>query len=641
VKSKLIAIMIALLFVISLVPLSQHANNTHVSAQSSSSNELVIGTTSQVPTPTDLNPIRAIITYYLAESYASMIGWDSVGNSVPLIAQNWTISADGLTYTYNLRPNLVWSDGQPLNSSDVAFTAKLLTEQSPLWSYLFVPLQQSNSSTITGSSLRPGAVTTPSATQVVFHLTSPASTFLIYMGGQPIYPEHYYASQNLTANNPNYATYVGSGPFVPTSYTPSQELDMSANPHYLGGAPHLSKVIFKFFTDTTTAEIALEGGSINYLQGVPPPDVASIAKTPGINIGTEEDQSNIYLVFNMHPMLNNSQANPVSNILVRQAIAYALNLPQILNSSFGGSQYYRLANQIEVPNMFYNGQPVQNTTIPNPEYPQNVTKAKALLTQAGFPNGFTINVLFASTGIASAGSGVTLKMMQLMQAQLSAVGITLTLDSVDQTDFNTQVYNAPPPKAWNLALSVISESPDGDVAPYYMTSSLGGQAGTGGFNSGGFNDSTLNGLVQQEENTTGTAARVAIFQKIDGYVHQQLPVLEIYYELQIVAWSNQYTGFQLGLGNPWHDYFGSLKMQSLDNASFVAASSTSMANSSSTTAPASSSTSSVVTSSSTSTSSSSNSNTLLIAGVIVVIIIIIAAVAAMMMRRRPTAPATS
>ena len=96
-----------------------------------SSNELVIGSTSP-PTTTDLNPIKIITTYYMAETYASLIGWDSVGNYVPLLAQNWTISSDGLTYTYNLRPNLEWSDGQPLNSSDVAFTFKLITEQAPL-----------------------------------------------------------------------------------------------------------------------------------------------------------------------------------------------------------------------------------------------------------------------------------------------------------------------------------------------------------------------------------------------------------------------------------------------------------------------------------------------------------------------------
>ena len=672
-KNSLLAVTVALLLVVSMVPFIPQSHRQ--SAAQSSSSQLVIGSTTS-PDTVDLNPIKMITTYVMAETYAPMIGWDSVGNYVPMLAQNWTVSADGLNVTYNLRPNLVWSDGQPLNSSDVAFTFDLISAQSPLWYYLFSPIQSANKSTITGQMVTPGAITTPSATQVIFHLSGPAATFLIYAGGQPIYPEHYYASQNLTASNPNLSTMVGSGAFIPRSFTPGTELDMVPNPHYFAGAPKLSGVVFKYFSSSTSAEIALEGGSINYLQGLPATDVSSISKTAGIQIGTEEDQSNVYIVYNMHPNLSDNSTNPVSNLLVRQAIAMALDIPSILNASFGGSQYYKLANQIEVPNMYYGGQSVQNTTIPKPEYPYNVSAAAALLDKAGFKadssgNRFTLSLVYLTGGMGASGSGVTLKLVQLIQSYLSMVGITLILQSDDTTTFNNAVYTAAPPKAWNLALSIISESPDGDVAPFYMVSSLGGNAGAGGFNSGGFNDTTLNQMILQEENTTGGPQRLAVFQKLDGYVHQQLPVLELYYEVQIVAWSNKFQGFELGLGNPWHDYWGSLKMQSLDNASLVGSStasttasssstvtlpttnatpavsattttsstssSTTVATSSGSSTPTAASSSSigstvVITTSSSSTSSSGSSSTLLIAG-IVVVIIIIAAAAALMMRR--------
>ncbi len=180
---KIVALLIAVLFSVTVIPLVPR-NSVVRQTAAQSSNELIIGTTSQVPSPTDLNPVRNIVTYYLAETYASLIGWDSEGNYVPLLAQNWTVSADGLTYTYNLRPNLKWSDGTPLNSSDVAFTVNLLATQSILWYYLFSPLEQPSNSTLTGEALINGSVTTPSATQVVFHLSAPASTFLIYMGGR-------------------------------------------------------------------------------------------------------------------------------------------------------------------------------------------------------------------------------------------------------------------------------------------------------------------------------------------------------------------------------------------------------------------------------------------------------------------------
>ena len=671
VKYSLVALVIALLLVVSMVPLFPQSHRVKSAAQSSS-NQLVIGATA-APDTVDLNPIKMITTYVMAETYAPLIGWDSVGNYVPVLANNWTISSDGLTVTYNLKPGLLWSDGQPLNSSDVAFTFDLISSQAPLWYYLFAPIQVANISTVTGQAVKAGAITTPSATQVVFHLNGPAATFLIYAGGQPIYPEHYYAGQNLTANNPNLSTMVGSGAFIPRSYTPGTELDMIPNTHYVGGAPKLSSVVFKYFSSSTSAEIALEGGSINYLQGVPATDVSSLNKTAGLQIGTEEDQSNVYIVYNMHPTTSSNATNPVSNLLVRKAIAMALDLPSILNASFGGSQYYKLANQIEVPNMYYGGQSVQNTTIPKPEYPYNVTGAAALLDQAGFKadssgNRFTLSLVFLTGGMGAAGSGPTLKMVQLIQSYLSMVGISVTLQSDDATTFNNAVYAAAPPKAWNLALSIISESPDGDVAPFYMVSSLGGNAGAGGFNSGGFNDTMLNSLVLQEENTTAGPQRLAVLAKLDSYIHQQLPVLELYYEFQIVAWQKSFQGFELGLGNPWHDYWGSLKMQSLDNVSQVGSSTTASSTSSASstillTTNSSSATTTVTTSSSnmttasstsssapppttstvsstsstvaitTSSSSSSSSSTTLLIGGIVAVIIIIAAVAALMMRR--------
>ena len=195
------------------------SNTGGASTSSTGSGTLVIGMTVS-PATNDLSPVKMLSTYYMAETYASLVGWDSKGTTIPMLAQDWTISSDGLTMTFHLKPNLQWSDGQPLTSADVAFTYRLIAEDAPLWYFLTIPLQQANSSTVTGFSLVPGAVTTPDSTTVVIHSSTPAATLFMNIAGQPIYPQHYYASQNLTANNPNLATMVGSGPFIPKSYSP-------------------------------------------------------------------------------------------------------------------------------------------------------------------------------------------------------------------------------------------------------------------------------------------------------------------------------------------------------------------------------------------------------------------------------------
>jgi len=343
----------------------------------------------------------------------------------------------------------------------------------------------------------------------------------------------------------------------------------------------------------------------------------------------------------------------------------ALDLPSILNASFGSSNYYKLANQIEVPNLYYMGVPAQNTSIPKPEYAQNVTGANALLDQAGFKadssgNRFSLSLVSPAGGIGSAGTGPTLKMEQLIQAGLANVGITLRITVDDTTTYNNDVFGAKPPKDWNLAMSIISESADPDVPALYMLDSANGNGGAGGFDAGGFNDSTYNNMVLQEENTTAVGPRITILQNIGNYVHQQLPLLELYYQIEVVAWTNNFQGFTLGLGNPWHDYWGAMKSQSLAQVSMVVATTSSLITPSTTSTSASPSSTpstsvSVVSSTVLSTttvqgatsistatvvvttsasSSSSSSNTLIIAAVVVVIVIIVAAIAAMAMRRR-------
>jgi peptide/nickel transport system substrate-binding protein len=588
---------------------------------------LVVGTSQFIPALTDLNPMKMLITYYMSETFLPMVGWNSTGGLEPLLAQSWTISPNGTVYTFDLRPNLKWSDGQPLTSADIKFTIDDYVNQSSLWYYLFTPLETASNQTYTHEVVAPGAIDTPNSTTVVFHLSGPYAPFITYVGGQDIIPQHTYQGFNFTANNPPLSTMVGSGPFIPTSYTAGSELTMLANPYYFAGAPKLSQVVFNFYQDSTSAEIALESGQVNYMQSVPPTDASALAGK-GLTVATEEDQSNVYLAFNVLPTTANNASNPASNLQVRQAIAMALNIGSILNASLGAGHYLE-ANQIEVPNMLYNGVSTQNKSIPNPEYPYNPTAAGQLLTQAGYPpasNGtrFQLSLVAPAGGIGASGTGPTTEMLQLIQSELAAVGINLHVSVQDTTDFDNNVYGATPPKPWNIALSIISESPDPDVTAFYMVGSLAGNAGAGGFNAGGYNNSQINQLITQEENTVGTAQRVAIFQQIDGIIHDQLPVLELSYQIEVVAWSPQYQGFQLGLGNPEHDYWGALKAQSLANVSLVSSTSTT------------SSATSASTTSNTSTTSSSASSVALNLSSAAVTLVVAAVLAAVVVTGRRT-----
>jgi peptide/nickel transport system substrate-binding protein len=530
---------------------------------------LVVGITSE-PEITELNPARMTTTYYTAEAYPNLIGWDSDGKVVPDLAQSWTVSPDGLTYTFVLRDGLKWSDGEPITSDDVAFTFKYLTEQSEFWYYQWTPIQVPASGTVTGYTIRPGAIDTPDAKTVVFHLQAPSATFFIYAGGWSVLPKHYYQGMDLSTQNPDLSTYVASGPYIPNQDLPGDKIVYVANPNYYGGAPHLDKVIFKVYRDSTAAEIGLESGEANFIPNVPGSDAAALSKDPSIQIGTEQDQINVYLTFNFHPKLAGGSVNPVADLKVRKAIAMSVDLNSILNASLAG--YYKEANQIQVPNMYYLGKSVTNTSIPNPEYPFDPQGAKNLLDQAGYPadaggNRMTLTLIMASGG--RTGTASSIKMMQLIQSSLKAVGITMEVIILDSASATQRIRRAQPPKDWNMALWGISSSPDPDVNAYYMVSTLGGNGGAGGWNVGGYDNPFVDQLTVLGENTTDLDQRVAIYQRISGIAHDEVAVLELYYQTEVLAWNKMFQGFILGLGNPMHDYWGALKHQSLAQVTLV------------------------------------------------------------------------
>jgi len=524
---------------------------------------LVIAITNE-PDATDLNPIRMITTYFVAITYPELVGWDKDGKVIPSLAESWEVSPDGLTYTFKLKDGLKWSDGHPLTSEDVAFTFKIFTEQSDFWYYLWAPIQVPSNHTVTGYTVRPGAITTPDPRTIVFKLTSPSATFFMNVGGNPILPKHYYDGMDLSKENPDLSTMVASGPFIPRQRIPGDRIVFEANANYFGGKPKLDQVIFKIYRDSTAAEIALQSGEAGFMPNVPGPDVLALTRVPTLEIGTEQDQINIYIMFNHYPKLADGSVNPVADVRVRKAIAMSLDLDNILNASLAG--YYQLANQIQVPNMYYMGKSVTNTTIPKPEYPYDPEAAGKLLDEAGYPlkpdgRRFHITLLMPSGG--RVGTASSIKMMQLIQSRLKAVGIEMELIIMETGSARARIYRAAPPKDWNMALGGISSSPDPDVNAFFMVSCLAGNCGAGGFNAGGYHNPLVDDLTVLGENTTDVDERVAIYQRISGIAHEELAVLELYYQTEVLAWNKMYKGFILGLGNPWHDYWGALKHQSL------------------------------------------------------------------------------
>jgi len=529
----------------------------------------VIATTVDL-TPADINPVKALNFYYTAIVFPELIGWDKNGKEIPGLADSWTISSDGLTYTFHIRDNATWSDGQPVTSDDVLFTAVLESENNPAYFSYWNSLQTAKSGTITGVTIAPGAIATPDNKTVVFHLQNPSGSFFLSAGGFPIFPRHIYQGLNLTSQDLDVSKMVGSGPYVPTELVPGDRYVLKANQYYWGGPPSLDEVIFKIFSDSTSAELALESGEVDMMLGVPGTDVKALAaQDPNLNIGTEQPQLFAYFVPNFHPTLADGSVNPCADLRVREAIAMSMNLTSILDASFGHG-YYVLANQIFVPNMYYLGVRVWNSSIPSPAYPYDPAGAGKLLDQAGYPanaDGIRMKLTFIAPSAGRLGVVGVLRMMQLVQHSLRAIGIDMTLDMMELSSYSARYYMAPP-KDWNVALKSQSQSPDPTNVGYNVNGASW-NTGQGGWNGGGYNNPFATYLVSLADNTTDANKRVALYQRIAGIAYQDVVNIPLYYPIEVVAWNNQWQGIVLGLGNPSYDYNGAVKYQNLAQITFV------------------------------------------------------------------------
>jgi peptide/nickel transport system substrate-binding protein len=544
----------------------------------------VVATTADLQ-PADLNPVKPLNFYYAAIVFPELLAWDKNGKEVPGLAESWTISSDGLTYTFKIRNNATWSDGQPVTADDVIFTSQLESESNPAFYSYWTSIQVAKAGTITGVTIAPGSITAPDPKTVVFHLLTTSGSFFTAAGGFPIFPKHIYAGQDWTTQNLDASKMVGSGPYIPTELVPGDRYVLSANKYYWGGPPTLDQVIFKIFRDSTSAEIALESGAVDLMLNVPGTDVKALSVTPNLNIGTEQPQLFAYLVPNFRPKLVDGSANPCADLRVREAIAMSMNLSRILDTAFGHG-YYVLANQIFVPNMYYLGKRIQNDSIPTPAYPYDPVAAGKLLDEAGYPagsNGIRMHLTFISPSAGRLGVAGVLVMMQLIQHALRAVGIDMQLVMMELASYRARYY-MDPPKDWNVALWSQSQSPDPTNVGYNVNGASW-NTGKGGWNGGGYNKPYATYLVSLGDNTTDRDARVAIYQRIAGIAYQDVVNIPLYYPIEVVAWNQKWQGIVLGLGNPSYDYNGAVKYQNLAQLTQMVESTTTTAAAATTSGP--------------------------------------------------------
>ena len=210
---------------------------------------------------------------------------------------------------------------------------------------------------------------------------------------------------------------IGTGPFAFASVTPNQSLELVANEAYFRGAPKIKKISYRFIPSDASRDLAFQNGELDLNYGRA--DQAWVNRTKAqphtiVDVFAPAELAELHL---------NTTAKPLDDIRVRQAIAYAINRPEIVR--WRGADVSREGQGV-IPRG-YLGFTADNGLLPN-----NVEKAKALLKEAGYPDGITIKMIQSQLP-------EMLTAAQVFQAQLKRAGINLDMQVVEHATYHQQI----------------------------------------------------------------------------------------------------------------------------------------------------------------------------------------------------------
>jgi len=309
------------------------------------------------------------------------------------------------------------------------------------------------------------------------------------------------------------------------SYQPTKNITFVRNPAWQAATDpvrkaYVDKVVINETVSQESTQQQLQtgtpGADMEFDNYPPPSQLPGLiaSNDPKLNLGATAS-SNPYIVFNTVSTNNNSA---LSKVEVRQALSYALNRDTIIQA-LGGPKVYPPLTHIVPPSL------VGGTPDFNP-YPRDVTKAKQMLAQAGFPNGMTVKVLYRN---ASEGST---KAFATLQQDLKAAGITVTGVPSPNADFYTRYLQVPSVAkrgVWDLAIAGWGADWYGNGALSYFNPLYSGKAAFPpvGSNFGFYDSSATNDLIAKAVAATSEEEAAGLWHQADQQVMKDAPIFPI------------------------------------------------------------------------------------------------------------------
>ena len=362
----------------------------------------------------------AIDSVLYSNVFEGLTRFMSDGSVVPGLAESWEISDDGLTYTFKLRSGVTFHDGTTMDAEDVKFSLdRIGTEES------------ANAQKALYAAIAEVTVVDPMTVEVKLSEPNGNMIFNLAWGDAVIV-----APESIEGIK---QTPIGTGAFKFDSWTQGDKVELSRNDAYWGDAPALASATFKFISDPTAAFASVMAEDVDVFAGFPAPEnLPQFEADPRFQVlvGSTEGET---------ILSTNNKMPPFDNVKVREALAHAIDRQAIIDGA-----------------MFGLGTPIGTHFAPhNPAYVDltgqsnyDPAKAKALLAEAGFADGFETTLHLPPPSYARRGG-------EIIAAQLAQVGIKAEITNVEWAQWLETVF-----KGKDFGLTIVSHTEPMDIGIY-------------------------------------------------------------------------------------------------------------------------------------------------------------------------------
>ena len=437
----------------------------------------------------------------------------------PDLAESWTTSPDGLTWTFKIR-TANWSDGQPVTADDAAWTfTKMMTDDG--------------AKTANGPAVENFASVTAAGQDLTIKLKSPQASMLD--NPVPIMPKHVWEKVgDIAKYEADDFPAVTSGPYIAVEQKKDQYVKLKANPNYWRGAPKIDELQVIFYDNPAAAIVGLKKGDIDLIGRLAPPDFEALKGDPNIVQWNTQGRRASYLQVNLGATTSDNKSigdgHPaLKDQRVRQALHYAIDKQKLVDEVQNGLAVP--ADGSIVPPMykdfFWSATGAGKVT-------HDVAKANKILDDAGYKKG--------ADGIRAMPDGsrklqfrfsihtdtpIEDKLAEYLTGWFKEIGITLTTKRLDSSKFTEETGTT---ALFDLAISGWSVNPDPEeVLATHLCSRRPTASGEGGGTESFYCDPQYEALYQQQLKELDRPKRAGIIKQMEERLYTDAPVIALYY----------------------------------------------------------------------------------------------------------------